>query len=94
MGLLPTGGFMYNMETPVSATGKTVFYSFGGYNYKSSDAFAYTRNWSGRPDRFPVTSSGVRIDVALHYGILPAMERYIITRIYKHIYPMSRWRWA
>jgi len=62
-GSVITGGLMYNMELPVSSSGKTSFYSFGGYNYKASDAFAYTRNWSARPDRFPVTSSGNRIDV-------------------------------
>jgi len=62
-GSVTTGGVMYNMELPASQAGKTTFYSFGGYNYKSSDAFAYTRNWSGKPDRFPVTSSGNRIDV-------------------------------
>ena len=53
-----TYGAMYNMEIPFSATSKTKFYSFGGYNYKSTDAYAYTRNYSARPDRFPVTSTG------------------------------------
>src|SRR5688572_1187485 len=56
-GSVTTAGAMYNMEIPTSAGGKTTFYSFGGYNYKASDAFAYTRNLHApnpRPDRYPV----------------------------------------
>lgn len=57
-GSVQTDGAMYNMELPLCKDSKTVFYSFGGYNHKSSDAFAYTRNLSARPDRFPVDASG------------------------------------
>lgn len=57
-GSVNTYGAMYNLEIPTSASKKTTFYSFGGYNYKSSDAFAYTRNWSSRPQRFPVDLNG------------------------------------
>lgn len=57
-GSLKTYGAMYNMEIPISAGGTTTFYSFGGYNYKTSDAYAYTRNWSGKPERFPVDAGG------------------------------------
>ncbi len=57
---LTSGGIMYNMEVP-SATGRTTFYSFGGYNYKASDAFAYSRNYSARPDRFPANADGTLI---------------------------------
>ncbi len=57
-GSVDTYGAMYNLEVPVCASKKATFYSFGGYNYKSSDAFAYTRNWSGRPQRFPVDVNG------------------------------------
>ncbi|MGH2553292.1 MAG: TonB-dependent receptor domain-containing protein, partial [Chitinophagaceae bacterium] len=57
-GSLTTGGGMYNLEAPSGGNSKTKFYSFGGFNYKSSDAFAYTRNWSARPDRFPVDAGG------------------------------------
>jgi iron complex outermembrane receptor protein len=49
------GGFL-NMELPIA--GNTSFYAFGGYNYKKSDAFAFTRNWSARPDRFPTDAGG------------------------------------
>ena len=57
-GSVKTYGAMYNLEIPTSAKKKTTFYSFGGYNYKTSDAFAYTRNWSAKPERFPVDMSG------------------------------------
>ncbi len=57
-GSVTTAGGMYNMEIPVNANKKMTFYSFGGYNHKSSDAFAYTRNYSARPDRFPINGSG------------------------------------
>ncbi|MES1226566.1 MAG: carboxypeptidase-like regulatory domain-containing protein, partial [Bacteroidota bacterium] len=56
-GSLTTGGAMYNMEIPTGANTKTTFYSFGGYNYKASDAFAYTRNLSARPDRYPADNN-------------------------------------
>lgn len=57
-GSVDTYGAMYNLEVPTSASRNTTIYSFGGYNYKTADAFAYTRNWSGRPERFPVDING------------------------------------
>jgi iron complex outermembrane receptor protein len=62
-GSIATGGIMYNMEIPTSSSKKTTFYSFGGYNYKSSDAYAYTRSWSSKPERFPVNANGSLIMV-------------------------------
>jgi iron complex outermembrane recepter protein len=62
-GSIYTAGIMYNMEIPTSASKNTTFYSFGGYNYKSSDAFAYTRAWSAKPERFPVNEDGSLIMV-------------------------------
>ncbi|HEX7845672.1 MAG TPA: TonB-dependent receptor, partial [Chitinophagaceae bacterium] len=50
------GGF-FNAEIPF-AKSSTSFYSFGGYNHKSSDAYAFTRNWSAREDRFPTDAMG------------------------------------
>ncbi len=49
-------GTMYNMEIPINT--KTTFYSFAGYNHKNGDAYAYTRNFSARPSRFPTTPGG------------------------------------
>lgn len=49
-------GGALNMEIPTK--GNTIFYSFGTINHKSSDAFAFTRNWSARPDRFPTDAGG------------------------------------
>lgn len=61
-GSLQSGGIFLNTEIPIG-TSKTSFYAFGGYNHKSSDAYAFTRNWSARPDRFPTDNAGNRIDV-------------------------------
>ncbi len=55
---LKTGGGMFNMEIPTCKKGSSTFYAFGGYNYKASDAYAYTRNYSGRPERFPADVNG------------------------------------
>ena len=59
-GSVVSGGAMYNMEIPVSTN--TTFYSFGGYNYKHSNVYAWTRSW-GNPDRsqptkFPTDANG------------------------------------
>ncbi len=56
-GSVQTFGVMYNMELPIKNT-NTTFYSFSTVNNKESDAFAYTRNLSARPDRFPIDASG------------------------------------
>lgn len=55
-GDLEAFGSFYNLEIPASS--KISFYSFGGTNSKFSDAFAFTRNWSARPDRFPTDANG------------------------------------
>jgi iron complex outermembrane recepter protein len=52
-----TYGGMYNMELPVKNT-KTSFYSFAAVNTKESDAYAYSRNFSAKPERFPVDLNG------------------------------------
>ncbi|MBL7693711.1 MAG: TonB-dependent receptor [Ferruginibacter sp.] len=57
-GSVDTYGAMFNMEIPTSAKKKSTFYAFGGYNAKASDAYAYTRNWSARPERFPTDLNG------------------------------------
>ncbi|MFT3908487.1 MAG: TonB-dependent receptor [Ferruginibacter sp.] len=55
---IKTGGVMYNMEVPLCKKGNATFYSFGGYNYKASDAYAYTRNITGNYARFPIDADG------------------------------------
>ncbi len=55
-GGVNTGGTFYNLEIPLN--GKSTFYSFGGYNHKSSDAYAFTRNFSAAPERFPTNNLG------------------------------------
>ena len=88
-GSVTTGGVMYNMEIPFSAANKTTFYSFGGYNYKGSDAFAYTRNYSAKPERFPTNANGTLINVP---GILRNTndgEIYYNPHIQTHIQDVS-----
>ncbi len=53
---LKSFGTFYTMELPVCSTAS--FYTFGGYNQKKSDAYAFTRNFSARPDRFPTDNFG------------------------------------
>ncbi len=56
-GSLTTGGAMYNAEIPLAGT-KTTFYSFGSYNYKHSNVYAWTRNFSDHPEKFPTDVNG------------------------------------
>ena len=84
-GSVTTGGAMYNMEIPTGPGSKTTFYSFGGYNYKSSDAFAYSRNWSAKPERFPVDAGGNRINVPSIMHTSSDGETYYNPHIQTHI---------
>jgi iron complex outermembrane recepter protein len=61
-GSVNTFGVMYNMELPIKDS-RSTFYSFASVNSKESDAYAYSRNFSARPDRFPVTAGGAIIFV-------------------------------
>jgi iron complex outermembrane recepter protein len=61
-GSVKTFGVSYNLELPIKNTQST-FYSFATVNTKESEAYAYSRNFSARPDRFPVTSGGALIYV-------------------------------
>ena len=54
------GGAFLNMELPASQN--STFYAFGGANVKKSEAFAYTRNFSGRPERFVTDANGNLLD--------------------------------
>ncbi len=57
-GSVKTVGSMFNMEIPTSASKNTTVYAFGGFNNKASEAFAYTRNYSWNPQRFPIDAQG------------------------------------
>ena len=60
-GSMQSIGAMFNMEVPMGDGIK--FYAFGGINSKNSDAYAYSRNWSAKPTRFPVNPNGSLIYV-------------------------------
>jgi len=61
-GSLETFSGFFNSEVPLGSS-TTSFYAFGGYNYKASDTYAFTRNFSARPDRFPTDNNGNLIEV-------------------------------
>lgn len=88
-GSVTTAGGMYNMELPMNAKKATTFYSFGGYNFKASDAFAYTRNWSARPDRFPVDNNGDLLYVPSIMRTADDGEIYYNPHIQTHITDVS-----
>ena len=58
-GGVTSGGGMYNMEIPLG-TSPTTFYSFGGYNYKHSNVYAWTRRWNTESNhvKFPTDENG------------------------------------
>lgn len=58
-GAVTSGGAMFNAEIPIAGT-KTTFYSFGGYNYKHSNVYAWTRRWhnTGNRVKFPTDADG------------------------------------
>ncbi|HEY4935073.1 MAG TPA: TonB-dependent receptor plug domain-containing protein, partial [Puia sp.] len=58
-GAVTSGGAMYNMEIPLGDS-KTTLYSFGGYNYKHSNVYAWTRRWHNEGNRvkFPTDADG------------------------------------
>ncbi|MEO6720532.1 MAG: TonB-dependent receptor [Ferruginibacter sp.] len=88
-GSVTKGGIMYNMELPFSANGGTTFYSFGAFNYKGSDAYAYTRNFGARPDRFPLDASGNLIFVPDIMRKTNDGETYYNPHIQTHIQDIS-----
>ncbi len=56
-GSVTSGGALFNAEIPIAGT-KTIFYSFGGYNYKHSNVYAWSRNFVDHPEKFPTDASG------------------------------------
>ena len=88
-GSVTTAGIMYNMSVPSGANNGITVYSFGGYNYKAADAFAYSRNYTVRPERFPVNTNGTLINVP---GILRTAndgEIYYNPHIQTHVQDAS-----
>jgi iron complex outermembrane receptor protein len=82
-GSSTSGAVFFNNEIPLAGT-RTTFYSFGGYSYKEGDAYAFTRNFSGRPERFPTTTGGDLIPVG---GVIfqdPAGDSYYNPHIQTH----------
>ncbi len=59
-GAVTSGGAMVNAEIPIAGT-RTKFYFFGGYNRKLSTVYAYTRNFSANPQKFPTNPDGTLI---------------------------------
>jgi iron complex outermembrane receptor protein len=57
-GAVTSGGGMFNAEIPVGSN--STFYSFGGYNYKHSNVYAWTRRWHSASNRvkFPTDDVG------------------------------------
>ena len=82
-GSLKSGGAFLNMEIPVS--GKTTFYAFGGLNYKASDAFAFSRNFSAKPERFPTDANGKLIYVPSIMKTTPDADTFYNPIIQTHI---------
>ena len=81
-------GGMYNAEIPIKDNDRLSFYSFGGFTGKKSDAFAFTRNFSAHPERFP-TDNGDLIEVP---GIIkkdPDGESFFNPHIQTEIQDMS-----
>ncbi|MGY4538749.1 iron complex outermembrane receptor protein [Mucilaginibacter sp. UYNi724] len=78
-----SGSVFFNNEIPLAGT-RTTFYSFGGYSYKVGDAYAFTRNFSGKPERFPTNAGGDLIPVS---GIIfqdPSGDSYYNPHIQTH----------
>jgi iron complex outermembrane receptor protein len=81
------GGFV-NLEAPIRNS-HSIFYMFGGYNYKKSDAYAFTRNFSAKPERFPTTAAGDLIFVNGIMRTTPDGETYFNPHIQTYITDFS-----
>ncbi len=82
------GGFV-NLEVPFSNK-TTSIYAFGGYNYSSGDAFAFSRNWSARPERFPTDANGniIYMEDIMHTtpeGVDMAADTFFDPHIQTHV---------
>lgn len=57
-GSVDAYGGMLNFDIPLIDENKLSFYGNGGYNFKKTDAFAFTRRFGDNPERFPTDDSG------------------------------------
>ncbi len=77
----------YNFELPTK--GKTTIYSFGSQSSRESDAYAFTRNFSARPDRFPTDANGNLIFVGGIMNVSNSGEVWYNPRIQTKINDVS-----
>ncbi len=83
-GSVKAGGGFLNLEIPLGK-GETRFYSFGGFNYSSTDAFAFSRNFSAKPERFPTDAAGNLIFVDSIMMQTPDGETFYNPHIQTHV---------
>ncbi|ANE51299.1 TonB-dependent receptor [Flavisolibacter tropicus] len=83
-GSLDMAGGAFNLEAPLNTAVR--IYSFGTYNYRNSDAYAFTRNWSARPERFPTDAAGNLIEVPGIIFTAADGEQYFNPHIQTKIY--------
>ncbi|MBK8485081.1 MAG: TonB-dependent receptor [Saprospiraceae bacterium] len=57
-GSVDAYGALLNFELPLRQDNKINVYGNGGYNFKKSDAFAFTRRFADNPERFPTDAAG------------------------------------
>jgi iron complex outermembrane receptor protein len=62
-GSVDAYGGMLNFEMPLNDRNSFSIYGNGGYNFKKSDAYAFTRRFGDNPERFPTDSLGNLIQV-------------------------------
>ena len=82
-------GGMFNAEIPLKEGDQLTFYTFGGYNRKESDAYAFTRNFSARPERFPTDNNGDLIEVPGIIKMSSDEENYFNPHILTEIQDVS-----
>jgi iron complex outermembrane receptor protein len=56
-GAVTTVGAMLNAEIPIANTSTKVYF-FGGYNWKKSNVYAWTRNFSNNAKKYPTNDDG------------------------------------
>ena len=88
-GSLDNTGVFLNMEIPWAKNTKNSFYAFGGYNFKKSDAYAFTRSYEGRPERFPEDNNGNMTFVSGIMRFVPGGDVVYDPHIQTHIGDLS-----